>query len=210
MKKDETTKQRILSEALKLFASKGYEAVSVAQIAGAVGIKAPSLYKHYESKRDIFHSIVTEVERLEALRSADLKLPEGSMQDMAAGFCAVSMEGLKKYCRDMMLHWMEEPFMCDFRRMLVLEQYHDDEMGKLYDRYFVTGPVGYMSELFAVMTGADCDAGQLAVEFCGPLFLMYSMYDRGVSRDRIIAYTERHVEDFSRRLEGLTKGGGAV
>lgn len=47
MKKDETTKQRILSEALKLFASKGYEAVSVAQIAGAVGIKAPSLYKHY-------------------------------------------------------------------------------------------------------------------------------------------------------------------
>ena len=55
-----------------------------------------------------------------------------------------------------------------------------------------------------------CDAGQLAVEFCGPLFLMYSMYDRGVSRDRIIAYTERHVEDFSRRLEGMTKGGGAV
>ena len=51
MKKDETTKQRILSEALKLFASKGYEAVSVAQIAGAVGIKAPSLYKHYDSKR---------------------------------------------------------------------------------------------------------------------------------------------------------------
>ena len=210
MKKDETTKQRILSEALKLFASKGYEAVSVAQIAGAVGIKAPSLYKHYDSKRDIFHSIVTEVERLEALRSADLKLPEGSVQDVAAGFCAVSTEGLKKFWRDMMLHWMEEPFMCDFRRMLVLEQYHDDEMGKLYDRYFVTGPVGYMSELFAVIAGADCDAGQLAVEFCGPLFLMYSMYDRGVDKEMIIAYTDRHVGDFSRRLEGLTKGGGAV
>ena len=210
MKKDETTKQRILSEALKLFASKGYEAVSVAQIAGAVGIKAPSLYKHYESKRDIFHSIVAEVERLETLRSADLKLPEGSMQEMAAGFCAVSLKELKKYCLDMMRHWMEEPFMCDFRRMLVLEQYHDDEMGKLYDRYFVTGPVGYISELFAVIAGADCDSGQLAVEFCGPLFLMYSMYDRGVDKERIIAYTDRHVGDFSRRLEGLTKGGGAV
>ena len=206
MKKDETTKQRILSEALKLFAAKGYEAVSVAQIAGAVGIKAPSLYKHYESKRDIFHSIVAEVERLESLRSADLKLPEGDVQDVAAGFCAVSMEELKKYCRDMLLHWMEEPFMCDFRRMLVLEQYHDDEMGKLYDRYFVTGPVGYISGLFAAIVGAGCDAGQLAVEFCGPLFLMYSMYDRGVGRDRIIAYTERHVEDFSGRLEKLTEG----
>ena len=203
MKKDETTKQRILSEALKLFAAKGYEAVSVAQIAGAVGIKAPSLYKHYESKRDIFHSIVAEVERLESLRSADLKLPEGDLQDVAAGFCAVSMEELKKYCRDMLLHWIEEPFMCDFRRMLVLEQYHDDEMGKLYDRYFVTGPVEYISGLFAAIVGADCDARQLAVEFCGPLFLMYSMYDRGVGRDRIIAYTERHVEDFSGRLEAV-------
>ena len=42
----ENTKQRILMEALKLFSKEGYEAVSVEQIANAVGIKAPSLYKH--------------------------------------------------------------------------------------------------------------------------------------------------------------------
>ena len=83
-------------------------------------------------------------------------------------------------------------------------------MGKLYDRYFVTGPVEYISGLFAAIVGADCDARQLAVEFCGPLFLMYSMYDRGVGRDRIIAYTERHVEDFSGRLEAVAEEGGAI
>ena len=44
--KTETTKQRILAEAVSLFAKEGYEAVSVEQIAKAVGIKAPSLYKH--------------------------------------------------------------------------------------------------------------------------------------------------------------------
>lgn len=206
MKKDENTKQRIMSESLKLFASKGYEAVSVAQIAGAVGVKAPSLYKHYKSKRDIFSSIVLEVERMEAARSAELRLPEGSIQDVTAGFQTASMEDMKKYCREMLLHWMDDSFMCDFRRMLVLEQYHDDEMGRLYDRYFVTGPVGYISGLFAAIAGSECDAGQLAVEFCGPLFLMYSMYDRGVDKDRIIAYTEKHVEDFSGRLEKMTEG----
>ena len=57
--KAEHTKERILSEALTLFAQKGYEAVSVEEIAAAVGIKAPSLYKHYKGKRDIFDHIVT-------------------------------------------------------------------------------------------------------------------------------------------------------
>ncbi len=44
------TKKRILDEALTLFSEKGYANVFVADIAEAVGIKAPSLYKHYKSK----------------------------------------------------------------------------------------------------------------------------------------------------------------
>ena len=45
------TKQKILLESLRLFSQRGYDAVSVEQIAAAVGIKAPSLYKHYKSKQ---------------------------------------------------------------------------------------------------------------------------------------------------------------
>ena len=40
------TKTRRRTEALRLFAVSGYEAVTVEQISAAVGIKAPSLYKH--------------------------------------------------------------------------------------------------------------------------------------------------------------------
>ena len=40
------TKQRIMDEALTLFAEKGYGNVFVGQIAEAVGIKAPSLQAH--------------------------------------------------------------------------------------------------------------------------------------------------------------------
>ena len=65
----ESTKQRILTEAIRLFAADGYEAVSVERIARAVGIKAPSLYKHYRSKRDIFDSILREIKRLEGLKN---------------------------------------------------------------------------------------------------------------------------------------------
>ena len=44
------TKRRILEEALTLFSEKGYANVYVADIAERVGIKAPSLYKHFQSK----------------------------------------------------------------------------------------------------------------------------------------------------------------
>lgn len=58
-----STKERILQEALKLFSQQGYAAVGVEQIAAEVGIKAPSLYKHFKGKQDIFDAIFTEMQR---------------------------------------------------------------------------------------------------------------------------------------------------
>ena len=43
------TKEAILTTALQLFASDGYEAVSVSQIAGALGMTKGALYKHYKN-----------------------------------------------------------------------------------------------------------------------------------------------------------------
>ena len=64
--KQEDTKQRILEKALELFSNRGYDAVSVGEIASAVGIKAASLYNHYSGKQAIFDAIVEKsVERYE-------------------------------------------------------------------------------------------------------------------------------------------------
>ena len=57
-RKMEDTKQRILEKSLELFSTKGYDAVSVGEIAKAVGIKAPSLYNHFPSKQAIFGAIL--------------------------------------------------------------------------------------------------------------------------------------------------------
>ena len=56
--KQEDTKQKILDKALELFSARGYDCVSVGQIAAAVGIKAPSLYNHFPSKQAVFVAIV--------------------------------------------------------------------------------------------------------------------------------------------------------
>ena len=70
------TKERIQSEALRLFAENGYHAVTVEQIAAAVGIKAPSLYKHYSGKRAIFDGIVHQMEARDLQQARRYQMPE--------------------------------------------------------------------------------------------------------------------------------------
>ena len=55
-----TTKQRILTCAVDLFASKGYTETSVRDIALAVGINASSLYNHFKSKDDILRFLLND------------------------------------------------------------------------------------------------------------------------------------------------------
>lgn len=52
------TAKKIQDTALKYFAEKGYDATTLADIAGEIGIKKPSIYAHYASKMDLFLVIV--------------------------------------------------------------------------------------------------------------------------------------------------------
>lgn len=56
--KQETRKDQILNTAAKLFKEKGYSAVTMRDIAKAMGIKAASLYNHISSKQDILKTII--------------------------------------------------------------------------------------------------------------------------------------------------------
>ena len=50
----------IREAALELFTRKGFEATTMSDIGGAVGIRAPSLYKHVASKQDLLAQIMVE------------------------------------------------------------------------------------------------------------------------------------------------------
>jgi AcrR family transcriptional regulator len=52
-----TTKQKIFDVAVDLISQKGFNGVSVREIAGNVGIKVSSLYNHFQSKEDILTKI---------------------------------------------------------------------------------------------------------------------------------------------------------
>lgn len=52
------SKTRILDAAEDLFANKGYGATSIVDIADAVGIRGPAIYKHYTSKAAIYDAVI--------------------------------------------------------------------------------------------------------------------------------------------------------
>lgn len=53
-----STKVRILRATAELIAKQGYSATSTRDIAAAVGVEQPALYKHFSAKADIFAAIV--------------------------------------------------------------------------------------------------------------------------------------------------------
>ena len=57
--KSETTRRAILEAAAGLFRQKGYAAVSLRDIADAVGMKTGSLYYHFDSKESLVEEILT-------------------------------------------------------------------------------------------------------------------------------------------------------
>ena len=55
------TPWRIVTEAIQLFASRGYAGTSVRQIAAAAGIKPATIYAHFDSKQRILEQALGEV-----------------------------------------------------------------------------------------------------------------------------------------------------
>ena len=66
--KEKNTKEKILEEALKLFAQSGYMGTSMNDIASKLGVTKAALYKHYKSKQEILDSIIDKMNELDIER----------------------------------------------------------------------------------------------------------------------------------------------
>ncbi len=192
------TKERILWTALKLFAENGYEAVSVSDIAGALGITKGALYRHYRNKRDIFESIVSRMEQRDAEQADADGMPAGALSDMPEAYRAASVDRMIAFARSMFRYWTQDPFASAFRRMLTLEQFRSPEMGALYQQYLAAGPVEYMEDLFSSLGLPR--ARERAVAFYAPMFLLYSVCDGAADGAAALATLDALMEDARERL----------
>ena len=59
---ENTTKSRILEEALIMFAENGYKGTNLRDLAARLGFSKSALYKHYSSKEDIWNALLDRME----------------------------------------------------------------------------------------------------------------------------------------------------
>ena len=204
--REKNTKERILDEALKLFAQSGYMGTSMNDIADRMGVTKAALYKHYKSKQEILDSIVEKMNRMDQERVKEYDMPEGNMKEVVEGYRSTALDKIKEFTKVQFLHWTKEEFPCCFRKMLTLEQYRDPELAKLYQKYLSGGPLLYIEEVFRGFTDNEREAKQLALDFYGPIFLLYSIYDGVEGKEAIATQVEQHVERFSEQFADTKEG----
>lgn len=194
------TKENILMTALRLFAQNGYEAVSVSTIAGELGVTKGALYKHYKNKRDIFNSIVERMYQIDAERSRQYEVPEEKYELASTAYMNVSMDNIKKFAIAQYEFWTTDEFASDFRKMLSLEQYRNDEMAELYSSCITAGPVEYMQDIFREMMLKgllrEADPKQLALEFYAPQYLLINIADNSDDKVNLLELLNNHIERF--------------
>ena len=204
------TKERILETALELFAQNGYLGTSMNDIAQRLGFTKAALYKHYTSKQEILDSIVERMNQMDYARAESYEMPETEPDGFAEAYLHTPVQKIRAYSMAQFDHWTKEPFSSNFRKMLTLEQYRDPKLARLYHDYLATGPTEYMAAIFRKLTDSDEAAMQLALEFYGPMFLLYSVYDGAADKDAVSALLGEHMDRFIARVESDRKGSGAA
>lgn len=202
-----TTKEKILNEALTLFAEKGYNAVSVGDIATAVGIKAPSLYKHYKSKQDIFNAIVDKMEKNYNKQAVALKMNGNDFNIDANIFSSVSEDTFIQMGIGLFQYFLHDNYACKFRKMLTIEQFHDNELSILYSKQYIEDPLSYQSSLLALISTKgllkQADSNIMALHFYSPIYMLLTVCDRHPEREsEALQLIEKHIRQFNDIYKG--------
>lgn len=203
--KQEATKQKILSKALELFSTQGYDSVSVGEIAKAVGIKAPSLYNHFPSKQAIFDAIVdtTTVQYEADTDKIDIHV-QNAAQDIPA-FTEITEDALFEKVRQIFKYSLHNETIRRFRRMMTIEQFRSPELAALYSKRYVERVLDYHAGIFRALIAAgeirNDDPDTLAMMYVTPVLTLIGICDRQPEREtECIEQLRRHVHLFFRMV----------
>ena len=187
-----STKQRILDEALTLFAENGYDGTGVDLIAERVGIKGPSLYKHYKGKEEILNALIDVAEeRYDEMFGSEKNI--GKIPKDREEFIKVTMERISFTMRDSMIR--------KIRMLLVQEQFRNERISEVTTRHQLDG----IQRMFAKIIKGMMDEGivrnddseLLAVELTAPAVLQIAKSDRQPQcEEECLECIERHLQHF--------------
>jgi AcrR family transcriptional regulator len=199
----EKTAAEVRRAALRLFATHGYAAVSMRQIAAEVGVRAGALYLYTPDKQSLLADIM--VEHMEALLAAWAAWPKPDPGDPAARFEAFVRFHIRYHLErgaEVFISYMElrnlEP--ANFERVEAMRRAYEGELtailadGARAGTFRLADPKLATFALIAMLTGVNTwyrPGGRLAVDEIESLYL--AMARNLVGEDRALAAAERGI-----------------
>ena len=186
------TKERILNSALSLFSRNGYDGTSMEQIADLVGIRAPSLYKHFKGKEDILNELISIAEsRYEEFFGSDSnigKIPENHEEMIEAQMKRIRFT-------------MSDPMIRMTRIFLVKEQFRNKKLAEITSKHQIDGLQKMYTRIIEGMMEKGLfrkdDPQFLALELISPVSLLISKADREIEFEKeALELIEKHIRHF--------------
>ena len=188
----ETTKDRILDEALVMFAEHGYKGTNLRDLAARLQLSKSALYKHYESKDAIWNALLDKMEAYYAQRF-------GSMDNLPP--TPDSWDAFMQMAMGMIRFTVHDPQIILTRKLLTTEQFHDARVCKLATKHFLEGTANIYAKVFEGMMNKGLlkkgDPAMLAFSFTAPISALIHLCDREPDRhDEAFARMEAFVRYF--------------
>jgi len=199
-----STKDLILEEALRQFSEKGFAGTSMSEIAKPLGITKAALYKHFESKQQIFDEIIAESENryAEIFEKLSVHFDGGQpdKQDVAV-YSSISIEGLCESVLTFVRFSMNDEYSRQVRRMLTISQFQTAELSGMFTKRYVDTMLEYDERLFEQLIGSGIissgDPKALAAMFYAPVLMYMGIWDRQPEKaQECEAAIKMHIEQF--------------
>jgi AcrR family transcriptional regulator len=196
---EKLTGDKIFDAAIDLFSQRGYNDVSIRDIAAAVGIKESSIYKHYSGKEEILQKITT----YPLAQAIALGTRNDTTEQLVAKY---GVQGFIGDAGNVFTTWMSDPTTLKVLRIFYIEMYHNEQIKKSF-----TDLIGAGEGLFTVAFGAmvkhklikPADPAVLSSEFLAffwktfaEYFLAWSGATSSTFNELYGAAIERHVAFF--------------
>ena len=188
---------------MELFSTCGYDAVSVGQIAKAVGIKAPSLYNHFASKRAIFDALFDETAAKYDKATDAVSVHVSEFDRDVAVFTEISEDALAEKVRSIFAYSLHDETVARFRRMMTIEQFRNPELAQLYTKRYIDRMVDYHAGIFKGLISAgrirNEDPETLSVMYVSPIITLLGVCDRQPEKEaECLKKLDAHVRLFFR------------
>lgn len=167
---EKNTRELIMQEALIMFAAKGYAAVSMRDIAAAVGIRASSIYHHFSGKQELFDALVEKANDVKnSLKAAFL--------NAFAGIGSVEQEPFVQAGLFFLTGYLQNPQVAPLLKVLECERFHSEEADRAWKELLFLAPLEHEANVFRMLKERheiiDVPAEELAAEYQAAIMLAY-------------------------------------